>query len=494
MQTCRMLAALAVLVVLGPTPTYADWLRAESPNFVVYSRESEAKLREQVLLLEDFDRLLRAFTTAGREPTPNKLHVYVVRGHRELRTTRDVEKEVAGFYLASPAGIAAFVNSRANASRNEILFHEYAHHFMHQYAPGSYPTWYVEGFAEYFMTTQFDALHINVGQHARHRSGWVVDRAWLPMDRVLFGDTRGLSPEQGVRFYAQSWLTVHYFFSSDERLATLRRYLGAVMGGADRRSAFEAETGFTPEQFAAELRRYIDRRLISYRRFGRGSTEAPPPIIVTTMPQSARDLLLYEAALRVGLEGERRESHLDLIRKAAARHASDPFAQRVLAHAEAVYGDPQAADRLLDRLLAAFPEDAELMYLKGMRHYTAAENWADSAGEMSTARQWFVRAHQADGNHYPTLYHYAHSLRHDANYTSENTANVLLLAHSLAPQVIEISTAAAQVLIQRQDFQLAEAILAPLAANPHNPSLADWARKQIDWARAQARQAAGPDD
>jgi hypothetical protein len=488
MKAYRTFTALAVLAVLASAPSHADWLRAESPNFVVYSKESESRLREQVVLLEDFDRLLRIVTTAGREPAVNKLHVYVVRGNRELQVVHRAGPEAAGFYLSSPHGIAAIVDSRAPLGKHEVLLHEYTHHFMSQYARGSYPAWYVEGIAEYFMTTQFDARYIEYGKPSRHRAGWVVDRAWLPMDRVLFGTAGGLSQEDGVRFYAQSWLATHYFFSTDERIAALRRYFGAVLRGADRRDAFETQTGFTPEQFESELRQYISHRRVDSRRFQRGSVDAPPPVAVTRLPRAARDLLLYEAALRIGLPADRQETYLAAIRNAAARHPADPFAQQVLAHAEAVYGDPAAAERLLDGLLAATRGDAQLLYLRGMRHYTAAENWEDSAGEMRIARQWFVRAHQADENHFPTLYRYAHSLRRDASYTSENTANVLLLAHDLAPQVVEISVLAADVLMRRQDYHQAEAVLTPLATHPHDSKLAEWASEQIERVRVQAQE------
>ena len=84
-----------------------------------------------------------------------------------------------------------------------------------------------------------------------------------------------------------------------------------------------------------------------------------------------------------------------------------------------LYGDGAAADRLLDALLAASPNDAELMYIQGhalpRRRQAATTAPADA---MRTAPHWFTRAHRADGNHYQTLYRYAESLRGEREYLS----------------------------------------------------------------------------
>jgi hypothetical protein len=67
MRLIRLVLVLAA-VLLSNAAT-AQWRKAESPHFVVYSTNSEAKLRERTLLLEDFDRLLRIWwrgTTSRR--------------------------------------------------------------------------------------------------------------------------------------------------------------------------------------------------------------------------------------------------------------------------------------------------------------------------------------------------------------------------------------------------------------------------------------------
>lgn len=481
----RALAALILLFLFGAAPARAEWRRAESPNFILYGNASESALRERVLLLEDFDRLLRVVTSVNVPPTGNKLHIYLVSGHDDLLLINPVPPGIAGFYTATSDGIAAFLESNARNGGNELLFHEYAHHFMRQNSPIAYPSWYVEGFAEYFATVRFAARHIDIGNVSGGRAYSIVQGNWLPMERILAGGTAGLDRDGLARYYAQAWLLVHYFYSTSERQETLGRLLPALRGGAPI-PALQSATGLTPETLTQELRRYIRGGRISYRRMPRARTDAAPPVTVTALPRSAADMILFEGALRVGIRAENQQPYLQRIRTAAARYPDDPLAMRVLAHAELLYGDGAAAERLLDRLLQASAGNAELLYLKGLRYLMLAESDDPPARAAATARTWFTRAHRADGNHFQSLYRYAQSLRGEREFISDNTKNVILLAHQLAPQVADITINAANLLISRRDYAEAIALLRPLAVDPHNIGLARAAQAMIE--RAETRQ------
>lgn len=477
--------ALLIALLLGTAPARADWRRAVSPNFIVYSTGSESALRERILALEDFDHLMRIITSVNEPPAPTRLNVYLVSGHAELVTVRPVGPSIAGFYSASPSGIAAFVDERAGMEENELLFHEYAHHFMLQYRPNAYPAWYVEGFAEYFMTVRFRPGTIDIGNYSRARVG-AIEGNWLPMDVILSVQPQTLDPERMHLFYAQSWLLVHYFFSNPERQAALRRYLVAARAsGADPRSALQSALGMTPEQLTQELRSYIGGGQIRYRQMRRSSADAPPAVTMTVLPRGANELMLYDGALRIGIDDARRAGVLTRIRALAAHFPDDPFAMRVLAEAEALYGDGAVADRLLDTLLAVAPNDAELLYFKGMRHLAAAEaNDAATESETRIAHGWFDRARRADPNHFQSLYRYAVSARGGADYRPEENAELMLAAHRLAPQVSDISMNAAAMLMNRGRYLDAAIILQPLAADPHNASLAAAARQMLGAAAA----------
>lgn len=474
----RLLLVLAAAAGLA-APARAEWRRAESPNFVLYGDLPESRLRERILLLEDFDRLLRRLASVGDAPAP-RLHVYVVGGIDDLRVIRPVADGIAGYYVAGEDGIAAFVNGRAERQGDETLLHEYTHHFMRQHMRGNYPPWYVEGFAEYFATVRFTSRRIEIGNYSRGRAWQILEGQWLPMERVLSAGPGGLNEAAMSAYYAQSWLLVHYFYSTPERQQALARLLGLSRFGMSQVDALRGATGLTPEQLTEELRRYIRPGTIAYRYAPRASAESPTEVRITALPRSAGDIILYEAALRVGILEDNRQPYLERIRALAARHPGDALAMRVLAHAELLYGDGVAADALLDRLLAASPGDAELMYLKGMRQLVLAKSDDAPADAGAQARSWFARARAADPSHYLALVRYVESFDAQPEALTDEARDMLVQASRLAPQIASIALNAARALMMSGDYDEAIALLEPLAANPHDQALAAVAQSLLD--------------
>jgi Flp pilus assembly protein TadD len=277
---------------------------------------------------------------------------------------------------------------------------------------------------------------------------------------------------------------MHYFYSNPERQAMLRRYLAAARRESPEAALLTA-TGFTPDRLGTELQNYIRRGRILVRRIAPAADAGPPAVTVTALSPGADAAIADAAALRIGVSEDAVPALLARLRAAATRFPNDPFVNRTLAHAEAVHGDGAAADRLLDPLLAAHPNDAELMYLRGRRYLTAAQQEGAPPEAMRNARSWFSRAHRADGNHFQTLFRYIESMKDDPGYVSENSSNVLMLAHQLAPQVHDVTMNAAWMLLRRGNRAEAAALLEPLAADPHNQSLASAAAALLAEARGE---------
>ena len=477
----------AAVAVAWATPAAAEWRRAESANFIVYSEAPEPRLRSQVALLEDYEGFLRLLTGVKDPPPPNKLQVYMLRGRGQLKTVHPaVGPNVAGFYTATPFGIAAFANERADGTtsgEDEILLHEIAHHFMLQHRPMAYPAWFVEGFAEYVMTAKFKKDVIEFGLPSEMRAGWLRNARWLPVEDVLF-EPVPRDAQTAALYYAQSWLLAHYFLRDTARTQKLLTYFSKMRQGLEPRKAFAEGTGMTPRQLETEIDRYT--RKLTYSTLNRRSAAAAPQIAVSLLPASANDLLLLRASMQV-MPPANPAAFLQTVRTAAAKHG-DSFASRVLAQAEAQFGDGAKADALLTGLRAASPKDAELHYLQGMRHMAAAENDKEGAGkQMALAKAAFARAHKADENHYQSLVRYAQSLSATAGFDSENTMNILLLAHQLAPQVAEIRMNAANLLVRQGHGRDAEGLLEPIAFDPHNPDLAAAAQRLLAEARGRGK-------
>lgn len=471
----RLQAVLATCLflfgaVIVTPPAHAEWLRAESQRFIIYGDSNEREIRRRVTLLEDFDTLLQAMTGRGRETPANKLTIYLVDGNRELSLVRPASASVLGFYTASPYGIFAVSDRNGFGESNwanEVLLHEYTHHFMLQNFPAYYPTWYIEGFAEYFQTARFDDERIEVGRYSTMRAYSLVGPdARIALDRVMFATERGRTADERANFYAVSWLLVHFMLRSPTRQPQLTAYLTALGRRTDPRTAFREAFGMEPAAMERELRAYLSTS--TYSRYRRASASTPPPVTVTRVgvPDA---VILTDAALHMP---PRRDGTplLERVRR-AANGRTDLFTRRTLAAAEIQYGDRARGVDILTDLLRQAPADAELLYLRGMAELARVDDpGADPVAVRRAARALFGRAHQADESHFQTLYRYAQSMGEDEGRPSDNTMNVLLLARSLAPQVDEIALNTALALLAREEYPPAEALLIPLAASPHaNP-------------------------
>lgn len=480
----RRLMAFVLLCLLSAAPARADWLRAESPNFIVYGEITSERLRDRVMLLEEFDAFLRTLTGTTAAPGPNKLRVYLVHGGDELNAVWPMGYGVGGFYRASPEGVFAVVdeNSGWRGNENDTLLHEYAHHFMMHYHPAAYPPWYVEGFADFVMTAQIRPQYYEFGDTNPIRTSWLTrGSSWTPYDDILFGDLRrvGAGP-----FYAQSWLLVHYIMADEARRAALVRYVQALGRGEEPRSAFSAAFGMDSAAVDRTMRQYARR--IPIHRIDRRGGPALPPIAVERLEGAGVNPPLIEAALMLDLPPRHARTVLGRARRAG--DGDDAFGKRLQARAEILFGDHAVADRLLDALLSASPEDAELLYLKGLRHLVAGRrDPAARASEFRSAQRFFVRAFRADPNHTASLFRFAEAVSITDQFLTENTQNVLLLATSLAPQVDEIRIATAHMLLLRDRFEQAEALLLPLSGNIHQPNSGGTAAEMLRLARSRER-------
>lgn len=489
MRLAKLIVIVVIFAVSVSSRAEARWLEALSANFIVYSDGREAELRRSVALLEDYDRLLRTLTGTTAPPSSSPLKVYLVGSNDRLRQVSNVSSGARGFYSARVGGTAAFAvrGDQPGLSGDEVLLHEYAHHFMRRYHPAYHPTWYSEGVAEYLMTAQFGPERIEVGRFNTSRAATLLRGTWLPLDRMLSSGTEGLNSSQAAQFYAQSWLLTHYIFATAERREALRLYLADLHGGVAEPAAFLAAFGVDHTALEADLKRYMNGP-IGYLVIDR-TAPSSIDVSVRNLPEAADDLILPHAALMLGIADSSLETTtIAAIREAAARYPDDPYAQRVLARAEINSGDRAAGVAMIDRLLEQAPRDAELLYLRGVADfYSGRKDEARRSAYFAAARPWFVRAIQADPHYYTAVYRLAQCAPPELHNSSDETLAHLMAARELAPLVGDIAIDAATALLGRKRFVEAEAALVSIVANPHGRN--DRARALLMQIQAARRQA-----
>lgn len=376
-------ALLGVVMLAFAAPAHAEWRRAESPNFIVYSQRGEGELRRYVRNLEIYDYVLRMRMGLPMDrPAARKLPIYLVSGRGGLvQINPSTGEHVAGTYF--PVGEDIFA-AAIQDSQQDYLLHEYFHHFSFQMgSTSSYPGWLIEGLAEYFMTAEIKPGSVAIGGYNEGRVHTLFNSEWLPLEDLLSKKPGDLQRDhQKSSYYSLSWLMTHWFMSDDARREQLKAYLSDIQAGGDPVEAMQRATGLTLPQLRQQLRGYRRLNIITYT-----SDFPQPEITVTTLPRSADDLLLIGQRLKVGVATGQRDETAALVRRLAARHPEDSFAMLQLGHAELHFGDPVAGEAVLERLLEREPNNIEALQLMASRYITlAGQDDAQSASHLRRAR------------------------------------------------------------------------------------------------------------
>lgn len=390
------------LIALTPASALADWRRAESPHFVVYSDGSERSLRDYTMKLERFDALLASRFGGGRADQIRRLPVYLVADGRALRVAvPGLPAGIEGYYSTSENDVFAVL---VRGESDDLLLHEYSHHVMARAGDVRYPGWLREGFAEYFATaTVTEGGEASFGLPNPARQYALQQNRWLPMDVLLRAEgSFGVDSETGrSMYYAQSWALTHWLLADAGRVRNLSAYVTAVNGGQDPVEAWQATFAMTPDELAAQLRTYVRGRL-SYAKVDIPAVS--PEITVTTLSPAADAVLLPMINARAWNPAEiDGPALLGTLRAAAARFPDDPLALVAVGRAEKRWGDAAAAETALTRALDHQGDNVEglvLMADLATERGAAATDEAERTREWDLARDFLRRAMEADPTDY----------------------------------------------------------------------------------------------
>ncbi len=460
------LLLLAIMALAAAGPAQARWLRAETDRFVIYSSGGEGQLRAFASRLTTYDQVLRIFNPSTLERKPKtKLQVFLFSNPANLKRVQpSLPPNAAGFYRAMNEGVFAFAVRDGGLGEDDVLFHEYAHHFMLENFPSAYPAWFVEGWAEYFMTTEITGTTIKVGGYNPARVYGIFNETWLPLDKLLSATTAETRDERRDAYYAQAWLLMHYMRSDLARAAQLDAATRAIAAGEAPVKAVQTAAGKTMLQLTEALRAY--RKLPNYEI---KLTALPTPAMtVTAMPASADDLLIDAQRLILAPTGRVDAEFLAEVRRKAARYPGDALAERTLARAEFVMGDVTAGEAILKRRLAENSGDVEDLLLAGTGQVLAGiRDQPRRLERFRAARSLLGKAYQLDKADFRTLYAYAMSRSVEPTYPTENDLTALTEARSLAPAVTEISLQLGLALMRKGRREDASRVLAIVLNNPH---------------------------
>lgn len=489
-------SAAACAMIIGAlcfgTAAQAEWLKAESEHFVVYGDTSEGAIREYTRKVERFDSIIRVFFPVESQIIVPPLAIYLADGRDDMRKIwPDIPENVGGFYTPGSERVFAVTGGRGR-DNDHTLFHEYAHHFMHQYLTGAYPGWFVEGFAEYFATADVTIGRMKVGLPSEGRMLSLRGglNTWMPMETLLRSRPSDVG-RNGHAYYAQAWALTAFLMSTPERRAMLSNYLSRVMSGESSVVAMQQATGRTSVQLQSDVHRYLER--MSYQWQER---EFPPAEIkITKLPPSARELIWLDLRLARYVPEDRRAGNLAEAQRAFERHPGDALAVRVLAQAHMDMQQDQEAVDILSRHLDAQPEDALALRMKAVALMNVGDDNDDRRVEVyREAQEALKAAYSADATDFRTYMAMARNRSGQSNYPTENDLQVLLAGSQLAPQVSELRINAARALMAHGHNAEAIAYLTPIANNPHGGEGLNAVRELLTQARAGAGASSSEDE
>lgn len=483
----HVLFAFALLVVA--TPLHAAWHRAESDNFVVYGNSDQPRLRKFVIDLENFSAVLRLTAKVEPDPGVNKLTVFVVSDVAAVERAKGAgSRNVAGFYSANITGSFAVVprssgdNGRFDLDAQTILFHEYTHHFMLQYFPAGYPAWYVEGFAEFYSTTEFQRDGaIGLGLPALHRAYSLNATDIFPLKRMFAAEPGKMSSEDTGRFYAWAWMLTHYLTFDKAREGQLAAYLKAVASGTAVETAATSAFGDI-ETLQRDLIRY---RLASTRRMTtrviKGLKLPDPKIDLVELDAAEGEMMPLRLRFMQGSRGDADvKSFVDSARKFAARFPSHPVALELLSEGELDAENLAAATKSNDALLALRPTDARALLRQARIAMAQQRAKEDFPGGWPAVRRLIIRANKAAPNDAFALSTFYETFIREGVRPTENASLGLERAVDLAPQVEGMRMTLAANLIARDKRSRAENVLRPLLNHPHSAEIREAARAMLN--------------
>ncbi|NYT42757.1 hypothetical protein HZY97_18425 [Sphingomonas sp. R-74633] len=465
----------ALLLLVMPVAAHADWYEASTPHFVVYADRDPDKLKAFATNLERLDRAIRLMVGGASAEMSNASRVTVFTVDDVPTVARLIGRQgVEGFFIPRASGSVAIVPEQGSGGGDlalkplQILLHEYAHHLMWSLDPNTgYPSWLVEGFAEFNATARFGKDgSVTLGEPPLYRGVSIMGDVYLPMDKLLTVDSKTLDDSQMEAFYGRSWLLTHYLrLGAPQRSTQLSAYVAALKAGKSLREA--AQVFGDLKKLDGELEVYKKRHLsISTLT---GAQLAIGPVNVRKLSPAAAATMEVRIRSKVAVSPETVQPIYADARRAAAPYPNDVDAQMVLAGAAIDAGDYAEAEAAVDRALATDPKLVRALTFDATARMLEARKAKDMRPETWNAvRAILSNANRLDPRDPLPLWLYYRTYGEQGVAAPEIAKDGLNSAFLLAPYDYNLRMTTAAMYLGERNGTGARTVLRPFVNDPHS--------------------------
>ncbi len=475
------------MTFLAPAPAFADWLRAETDNFVVIGDTSESRISTVANRLELYRKVLHRFNNVKERENNSKLHIYIVKSNDDIKKISPrMGKNIAGVFFNNKyetVALSTMIEDEFN-DYFSVIAHEYYHYFMYSETPGYYPPWVSEGLAEYFSEIKFTKSTIDFGLLSKSRGYSIINSKNMPIGKLIDKNIK----DRGNEFYAQSWLLTHYFMSDDVRKKQFYKYIALVQEGKNSIEAMEVATGEPLENLQKNYEKYKSARLVAWR-LQRGNNYPDTNVTLTKLDNKTGKLYvdtviynLYESRNIDWKDG----TYATLLEEAKARARplqNTKLAKQLLISYMILEDRYDEADAALAAALKEDPDNLDLLHMQADILMTKAQEAQDNEQEnqfLAQARLVYGKITKIDPNNGKAFIRYLEAIRNTPNFTSENSENVAWLALELLPHSDYVRKIFSVILSQRGKYDDAIYAVTPLASGGHDDRGAYAAAKAIE--------------
>lgn len=482
----RLLVALTFLIgwfaLVPAVASVADvvpqrkWLRIDTPHFRVIGDAGPGALRQVAERMEQLHTLLGVLTTADERPPDTTVLVFRdAASYRPFQPAYNgVLVDVAGYFQPGAMNYITLLASQERDTHS-VVFHEYVHLMLDRQGARVAP-WLDEGLAEFYSTFDLaDGGRTAVIGTLIQSHLWTMQRAMLPLEqlaRVTHDSPLYNERHPATVFYAESWSLVHYLQLGRNRLyaAKFAPFAAALARGVPFAEACQQVLGVTAAELEAELKRYVERRLLL-----RANIPLPEAFTqqarVEPAPMGEADVHAVLGDLLRRLDG--RPDAVAHLEHALAVDGTQPLALAAMARLHADAGRHDEA-----RAFALRPTGPPTFQSEFYRAEALAVAPTGAVPQGPAIEAALRQAIRLNPSFAPALVALSRRLDDDAT-TLPEALQLVKTAIRLAPAHDEYRLQLARVQLLGGDITAARGVLGPLAARGATPSVKQAAREYL---------------